>query len=136
MKHLLFFAFALFGLTLTLRAAPANVANISGKWHFVLDTPGGDREMGHVTCTVRTSGDREMDAVFQLNGDKVTGKWGTADVSGTFSDGKLTLSFPYTSDESGERDTLKITGDLRDDKLIGDWQFGGYNGTYKATPMK
>ena len=121
MKHLLLFAFALFGLTLTLRAAPANVANISGKWHFVLDTPGGDRE---------------MEAVFQLNGDKVTGKWGTADVSGTFSDGKLTLSFPYTSDESGERDTLKITGDLRDDKLIGDWQFGGYNGTYKATPMK
>jgi len=119
MKHLLLFAFALAGLTLALRADPAAASDISGKWHFVLDTPGGDRE---------------MDAVFQLDGDKVTGKWGTADVSGTFNAGKLALSFPYTSDESGERDTLKITGELRDGKLIGDWQFGGYNGTYVATP--
>ena len=99
MKHLLLFAFALAGLTLALRADPAAASDISGKWHFVLDTPGGD-----------------------------------PDVSGTFSAGKLALSFPYTSDESGERDTLKITGELRDGKLIGDWQFGGYNGTYAATP--
>jgi hypothetical protein len=104
-----------------MQAAPANGSDISGKWHFVLDTPGGDRE---------------MNAVFQLDGEKVTGQWGTANVSGTFSNGKLELSFPYTSEESGERDTLKITGNFRDGKLIGDWQFGGYNGTYTATAVK
>src|SRR3569833_4108642 len=48
----------------------AQNAGIAGKWHFVLATPGGDRE---------------VDADFAVDDDgNVTGKWGNADVAGTY----------------------------------------------------
>ncbi len=100
---------------LPLHGAPKT--GISGKWHFVLQTEGGDR-------------DRE--ATFQQDGNKVTGKWADADVRGTFEDGKLDLAFPMTTEEVGEG-TLKIKGQLADDSLTGTWEFQSYSGTFKAT---
>ena len=99
-------------------AAPKN--DVSGKWHFVLETEGGDR-------------DRE--ATFQQDGNKVTGKWADADVQGTFDDGKLDLEFPMTSEEVGQG-TLKIKGQLVQDSLTGTWEFQSYSGTFKATREK
>ncbi len=100
---------------LPLRAAPKT--DISGKWHFVLQTEGGDRE---------------REATFQQEGTKVTGKWADADVRGTIENGKLDLAFPMTTEEVGEG-TLKIKGQLAEDSLTGTWEFQSYSGTFKAT---
>ena len=95
-------------------------AGINGKWHFVLETPGGDRE---------------VDASFTADNDgNVTGKWGAADVAGTYKEGKLALTFPFTSEEAGTTADMKITGKMDDSgALAGDWEFSEYNGSYKAT---
>jgi hypothetical protein len=100
-------------------ATPATGSGIEGKWHFVLDTPGGDRE---------------VDADFTVDKDgNVTGKWGPADVAGTYKDGKLALAFQFTSDEAGTTADMKITGKLDETAaLAGDWEFSEYNGTFKA----
>lgn len=92
---------------------------INGKWHFVLETPGGERE---------------MDADFTVDTDgNVTGKWANADVAGTWKEGKLALTFQFTSDEAGVTDAMKISGKLDETSaLTGDWVFSEYNGTFKA----
>jgi hypothetical protein len=101
--------------------APAQAANISGKWHFVFQTQDGVRE---------------FDATLQQDSDKVTGKWAnTDDVKGTFSGGKLALAFTANSEEAGPG-TLKIDGDLADNVLTGNWSFQSYDGTFKATRPK
>lgn len=102
-------------ILLPLHAAPKT--DISGKWHFVLETEGGDQE---------------REATFQQDGKKVTGKWADADVQGTFEDGKLNLEFPMTTEEVG-KGTLTIKGQLAEDSLTGTWEFQSYSGTFKAT---
>jgi hypothetical protein len=97
------------------RSAPK--ADVSGKWHFVLQTEGGDRE---------------REATFQQHGSKVTGKWDDADVQGTYDDGKLDLEFPVMTEEVG-KGTLKIRGQAAEDSLTGTWEFQSYSGTFKAT---
>ena len=103
----------------TVQAQDTATNGITGKWHFVLETPGGDRE---------------VDADFAIDNDgNVTGKWGNADVAGTWKEGKLTLSFQFTSDEAGVTDAMKINGKLDETAaLTGDWAFSEYNGTFKA----
>jgi hypothetical protein len=99
--------------------ARAVASNIAGNWNFVLNTPGGDRN---------------VNATFALDGTKVTGKWGEdVDVDGTFADGKLELAFPVTSAETGERNMLTIKGTLDGDVLTGTWAWGMYDGALKAT---
>lgn len=120
-------ALALTLLCLTLSAPPASSQNdappgIDGKWHFVLDTPGGDRE---------------MDSEFAVDKDgNVTGKFGTFAVAGTFQEGKLNLSFTITAEETGETGPMKITGKLDGADLTGDWEFSSYSGTFKASRPK
>jgi|SRR5271170_1662108 len=115
MKRVLVLAAA---LVLAFGAHAAKAAELVGKWHFVLDTPGGDRE---------------SDANFTLDGEQVGGKWAdTAEVKGTYKEGKLDLSFPFSSDEGGAG-TLKITGELTETGISGNWAFEEYNGTFKAT---
>jgi len=106
----------------------AESETISGKWHFVFDTPGGDRE---------------FDSIFEVSADKVTGKWDVSEakkdgepVAGTYAGKKLALEFPINSAEAGPG-TMKITGVLADDgTLSGDWAFQDYSGSFKATRMK
>jgi hypothetical protein len=122
-KRFLLIAMAMMCLTLCRQTAIAQDAGLNGKWHFVMDTPGGDRE---------------MDAEFAVGADgKVTGKYGKTDVAGTFKDGKMDLDFEMTSEESGETAHLKLIGKF-DDKmaLIGTWEFSSYSGTFKATRPK
>ncbi|HLY43415.1 MAG TPA: hypothetical protein VKR52_19540 [Terracidiphilus sp.] len=104
-------------------ATTQSAGALDGKWHFVLDTPGGDRE---------------MDAEFAVDADgKVTGKFNDTAVAGTYKDGQMNLEFTMTSEESGETAPLKLTGKLGDDNaLSGDWAFSSYNGTFKASRPK
>ena len=120
MKKILMIAAAMVCLVMGRPFAHAQDAGINGKWHFVLETPGGDRE---------------VDADLTVDGDgNVTGKWGNADVAGTYKDGKLTLEFQFTSEEVGATAAMKIGGKLDETAaLTGDWAFSEYNGTYKAT---
>jgi hypothetical protein len=119
----LFSAVAMVGLLLGHQTATPQQSAVEGKWHFVLDTPGGDRE---------------MEAEFAVDADgKVTGKFGKTDVAGTFKDGHLQLDFQMTSEESGETAALKIDGKLDDAAaLAGTWEFSSYNGTFKASRPK
>jgi hypothetical protein len=124
MKNLLAMFVLLMGAALVVPFGAAknmqDKADVNGKWHFVLDTPGGDRE---------------LDAEFKVDGDQVSGKWGPSDVKGTFSDGKLNLEFPFNSEEAGAG-TMKIKGVLADGALTGDWAFSDYAGQFKATRLK
>jgi hypothetical protein len=114
---------AMVGFLLGGQTATPQHSAIDGKWHFVLDTPGGDRE---------------MDADFTADADgKVTGKFGKTDVAGTFKDGHLALEFSMTSEESGETAAMKIDGKLDDSAaLAGTWAFSSYDGTFKASHPK
>jgi hypothetical protein len=96
-------------------------ADVAGTWAFVMDTPGGERY-----ATV----------VMKLDGDKVTGTWDETPLQGTFKDNALDLSFPMTSTENGQKDTLKVTGKLDGETLTGNWRFGEYGGTFKASRKK
>jgi hypothetical protein len=106
-----------FAALLCTQPQPVWGADISGKWNFALETDGGPREVS---------------PTFHLEGTKVTGKWDTAEVKGTFADGKLDLAFPLTSEEAGMTGTLKVTGQLQGDELSGKWEFEGFTGTFKA----
>jgi hypothetical protein len=120
---LLFATVAMMGLISGQSAGAPQQSGIEGKWHFVLDTPGGDRE---------------REATFAVDADgKVTGKFGEAGVAGTFKDGQMALDFPVTSEESGETAAMKVTGKLDESgALVGSWEFSSYGGAYKATRPK
>jgi len=125
MKNLLAMFILLAGSALLVPFSAAKSADnpptIAGKWHFVLDTEGGDRT---------------ADPVFQQDGEQVAGKWGNSDVKGTFTGGKLlSLEFPLNSEEAGPG-TLKIKGELAEDGIAGNWSFNDYSGTFKATRVK
>ena len=107
-------------LVLQARHMANSKTDISGKWHFVLQTEGGERY---------------RDANFQQDGKKISGKWADADVLGTFDDGKLDLEFPIKSEEAGEG-TLKLKGELIEDSLSGTWEFQVYSGSFKATRVQ
>ena len=96
-------------------------ADVTGTWEFAIDTPGGERN---------------VTVVMKLDGEKVTGTWADQPLQGTFKGDALDLSFPFTSAESGQKDTLQVTGRLEGDTLTGNWSFGQYGGTYKASRKK
>lgn len=123
MKRFLVIAAAIVCLIAAKPIAKADDATINGKWHFVLDTQGGDRE---------------MDAEFTVDPDgKVTGTFNKSAVAGTWKDGKMDLNFEITSEEANETAPLKLTGKLDDTGAIsGNWEFAEYNGTFKATHPK
>lgn len=108
----IFLSFGLF-----IPKSKAQTDNVSGKWHFVLETEGGDRE---------------IDADFRQQAEKVTGTWDKAKVQGTFSGGKLNLEFPIESEEAGPG-TLTLKGQLEGEALTGTWAFQTYDGKFKAT---
>jgi hypothetical protein len=96
---------------------------IDGKWHFVFDTQGGDRE---------------FEAEFSVDADgKVSGTWDNKPAAGTYKDGHLQMAFDTHSEEANETATLKLDGQIDDSEtLTGNWSFSSYDGTFKATHLK
>ena len=96
---------------------------INGKWKFVFDTQGGDRE---------------FNAEFTIDADgNVTGTWEKAPATGTYKDGHLLMVFEVTSEEANETAPLHLDGKLDDSETItGTWQFSSYDGAFKATHPK
>ena len=92
---------------------------VNGKWHFVFNTPGGDRE---------------FDADFTVDAEgKVSGTFGKSAAAGTFKDGHLQMAFDTTTEE-GETGQLQMDGKLDETAtLSGTWTFSEYEGTFKAT---
>jgi hypothetical protein len=95
-------------------------ASVSGKWHCILQTQDGERV---------------IEPTFQQDGEKVTGKWRDGDVKGTFSNGKLDVEFPVTSEEAGPG-ILKLKGEFSGDALTGEWTFQEYKGGFRATRIQ
>lgn len=93
---------------------------ITGTWHFVLDTEGGDRS---------------FDLTFKQDGDKITTTTKDGEHRVNFADGQFNLEFP-TSDEQVGEGTLKLKGQLAQGALSGDWSFQDYSGTFKATKVQ
>ena len=123
MKKFLVVAIAMVCLIMGRQTMHAQDAGINGKWHFVMDTPGGDREI-------------EAEFVVAADG-KVTGKWGKTDVAGTYKDGKMDLEFTTTSEESGQTAPIKLVGKLDSTGvLVGTWQFTEWGGGFKGTRPK
>ena len=120
MKRFLVLAVAVVCLVIGRPLANAQDSGVNGKWHFVLNTPGGDRDV-------------EVDLSVDADG-KVTGKFGDTDVAGTYKDGQLALDFQFTSDEAGVTAAMKMTAKLDETSALnGSWDFSSYNGTFKAT---
>ena len=120
LKQLTILVLSIAAMLVSVQTAPAQTAKaagLPGQWHFVLDTPGGDRE---------------SEADLKLDGEKVSGTYGKANVDGTFKDGKIALAFNIDTDEAGSG-TLKLNGALDGDAITGDWSFSDYSGTFKAT---
>jgi hypothetical protein len=97
-------------------AALAAADDVSGSWHFFLQTPDGERE---------------ADASLKVDGGQVTGKFADTDVKGRYKDGAIDLAFPFDSAEAGPG-TMSIKGSLASGALSGAWEFAGYSGTFTA----
>jgi hypothetical protein len=92
-------------------------SDISRKWHFVMKTPGSDREIS---------------ADLLQAGEQVSGKWDGADVKGTFKEGALELVFPYASAEAGTTGDCTLKGTMKDGGMTGSWEYGQWSGTFTA----
>ena len=112
----------LLSLAVILMAQTGLAADLNGKWDSAFSTDQGDRQYA---------------ATLQVEGEKVSGKFGPseAQVKGTFAGGRLELKFPFANDEGG-KDELKISGKLDGEKLTGSWEFGGYSGSFVAKRPK
>jgi hypothetical protein len=105
-------------------ATPASQdKRIDGKWHFVFDTQGGDRE---------------FEAEFSVDTDgKVTGTWNNKPATGTYKDGHMQMAFDIFSEEANETAQLQLDGKIDDTATItGTWAFSSYDGNFKATRPK
>ena len=103
-------------------AAPAagQDQRINGKWHFVFDTSGGDRE-ANAEFTVDAEGN-------------VTGTWEKAPATGTYKEGHLLMAFDVTAEDLNETATLHLDGQMDDSNTItGTSTFSSYDATFKAT---
>ena len=96
---------------------------INGKWHFIFDTSGGDRD---------------FNAEFAVDAEgKVTGTWDKSPVTGTYKDGHLVMAFETHSEEAGETAQLQLDGKMDEtNTLTGTWAFASYDGSFKAMRPK
>ena len=93
----------------TPKEAAAAADPISGEWEGSVDTPNGT-----IAFTMK----------IKLDKDKVTGEIaspeGAVPASGTFADGKLSVTFPYSSD------TISMDGTLKEGVLSGEMSMAGF----------
>jgi hypothetical protein len=94
-------------------------ADLNGRWNFIWQTPGGERRS---TLT------------FKQNADKVEARFpdGNEPITGTFRDGKLSLSGRVFSSEAGEAADFRMDGTLSDGELKGTGGWGEHQLTFTA----
>ena len=115
------FLLAFFAPAQTPVPTATQAGDISGAWHFV---------------NMADDGPHEVEASLKLASGQVTGKWGTADVKGTFQDGQLDMEFPFAYAEGGLTGSMHLKGKMSEGKLSGTWEYAGYAGTFTATRPK
>ena len=110
MKYLLLILFASAGLF---------GADLTGKWNFVWQTPGGERQS---TLT------------FSQKGEKVEARFPDAKepISGTLKDAKLSLAGRVYSAEAGAEADFHLDGTLADQELKGTSAWGEHQMTFTA----
>jgi hypothetical protein len=111
--------------TLFLMAALALGAQspVDGKWTLDVKDQGG--------TTIRM-----LKLEIAVKEGKAAGKLASSEIAGTFEDGVLELEFAFLDEESGGSNTLKLSGKLEGDKLVGDWKWGSSGGTFEAKRMQ
>ena len=110
MKHVLLMLIAALGLF---------GAELSGKWNFIWQTPGGERR---ATLT------------FTQTAEKVEARFpeGKEPITGTFKDGKLSLAGRVYSPEAGEAADFHLEGTLSDGELKGTGGWAEHELTFSA----
>lgn len=106
---------------LLIAAAAATLlgADLNGKWNFVWQTPGGERRS---TLTFKQDA-AKVEAHFPDVKDPVTG---------TFKDGRLTLSGRLFSPEAGETNDFHMDATLAGDELKGTGGWGEHQLSFTA----
>ena len=94
-------------------------ADLNGRWNFVWQTPGGERR-STLTFTQKAE---KMEVRFPEAKDPITG---------TFSDGKLSLSGRVYSSEAGDAADFRLDGTLSGDELKGTAAWGEHQMTFTA----
>ena len=94
-------------------------ADLDGKWNFVWQTPGGERR-----STI----------AFKQNGESVEARFPDAKepITGTFKDGKLSLSGRLFSSEAGHAADFRMDGTLSGSELKGKGGWGEHQVTFTA----
>ena len=94
-------------------------ADLNGTWIFIWQTPGGERRS---TLT------------FKQNADNVEARFpdGKERITGTFKDGKLSLSGRVFSSEAGEAADFHLAGTLTDADLKGTGGWGEHQLSFTA----
>ena len=110
MKHLFLIVVAAAGLL---------GADLNGKWNFVWQTPGGERR----STLAFTQKAEKVEALFPDAKEPITG---------TFRDGKLSLTGHVYSSEAGEAADFHLDGSLSNEELKGTAAWGEHQMTFTA----
>ena len=94
-------------------------ADLDGRWNFIWQTPGGERR---------------STLAFKQNSENVEARFPDAKqpITGTFKDGKLSLSGRVFSSEAGEAADFRMDGTLSDGELKGTGGWGEHQLTFTA----
>jgi hypothetical protein len=98
-------------------------ADLNGRWNFVWQTPGGERRSA---------------LNFKQNAEHVEAFFPEAKepITGTFKDGKLSLSGRVYSSEAGEAADFHMEGTLSDGELKGTGGWGEHELTFTARKVE
>jgi hypothetical protein len=106
-------------LLVVLSAASLLGADLTGRWNFIWQTPGGERRS---TLTFKQNSDN-VEALFPDSKEPI---------KGTFKDGKLSLSGRVFSQEAGEAAEFHLQATLTGSELKGSGGWGDHALTFTA----
>ena len=102
-------------------AQPLTAGDLSGKWDFTWNTEGGVRN-----STIE----------LVQEGDKLSGKFGDADLAGVAKADGFELEGQFHSPEAGYAAALTISGKQEGDKLVGKGQWDSHGMSFTAVRAK
>jgi hypothetical protein len=113
--------FTVIVIALMLLAQTLPAASVDGKWHFVFETP---------------LGNRESDIEIATQGERALAKTAKQEYNGTFKDDVLDVAGETHSQEGDVTAELRIKGKLDGDKITGEATFAGYTMAFNASRVK